>query len=151
MKNARIWAVAALLVLSACSDGRLTKEEYIERADELCAEADAKTRELDPPKSPAELEEFVGRAQEITADLVADLRELEPPEEGRETIEQMLAKTEETMAYLPQIEEAVRAGERRRLASIAQDLQSSAAEANRLAQEYGFERCGQAQQPAPVP
>lgn len=149
MKNARIWVGAALVVLGACSSG-LTKEEYIEQADQICEEADAKTRDIDPPKSPEELERFVDEAEEVTAQLLSDLRELEPPEEGRETIEQMLAKIEEAMGYLPEIEEAARQRNTQELGSIAQRLQSAASEANRLAQEYGLERCGQSQ-PAAVP
>lgn len=149
MRTARIWGVVALLVLSACS-GAMSREEYIEEADRLCAEADAKTRDLEPPKSPAELEEFAAEAQDITGQLLDDLRDLEPPEEGRETIEQMLSKIEEAMGYLPDIQQAAAAGNTRELSGIAQNLQSAASEANRLAQEYGFERCGQSQ-PAEVP
>lgn len=149
MKNARIWVGAALVVLGACSGG-LTKEEYIEQADQICEEADAKTAEIQPPKTPQELEGFVDQAEEVTAQLLRDLRDLEPPEEGRETIEQMLAKIEEAMGYLPEIEEAARQRNTQELASIAQRLQSAASEANELAQEYGLEKCGQSQ-PAAVP
>lgn len=149
MKSARIWGAAALLVLAACSSG-LSKEEYIEQADRICAEADAKTEDLEPPKNPAELEGFIEEANEVTSALLSDLRELEPPEEGRETIEQMLAKIEEAQSYLPQISEAARARDTQELGRIAQQLQSAASEANELAQEYGLERCGRSQ-PAAVP
>lgn len=149
MKNARIWVATALVVFGACSSG-LSKEEYIEQADAICAEADAKTQDIAPPKSAAELEDFVNQAEEVTAKLLADLRELEPPEEGRETVEQMLKKIEEAMGYLPEIEEAARSRDTQQLTAVAQQLQSAASEANRLAQEYGLEKCGQSQ-PAAVP
>ena len=149
MKNSRIWVAAALVVLGACSNG-LSKEEYIEQADRICAEADAKTQDIEPPKSPAELGEFVDEAEEVTARLLADLRELEAPEEGRETIQQMLQKIEEAMGYLPEIEEAARRRNTQELTTIAQRLQAAASEANSLAQEYGLETCGQSQT-APVP
>lgn len=150
MKFARIWGVAVLLVLTSCGGDGLTKEEYIEQADQICAEADAKSRELQPPKTPAELESFVDKAEKVTGELLADLRELEPPEEGKETIDRMLAKIEEAQSHLPDIAEAARTRNTQELGRIAQELQAAAAEANTLAQEYGLETCGQSQT-APVP
>lgn len=149
MKNARIWAAATLVLLGACSDG-LSKEEYIEQADRICAEADAKTEDIEPPKSAAELESFVDEAQRITGELLSDLRELEPPEEDRDTIRQMLSKIEEAMGYLPDIEAAARERDTEELGVIAKKLQDAASEANRLARDYGLKRCGQSQ-PAAVP
>lgn len=149
MQFGRIVVAVLLLALASCSEGP-SKEEFIEQADAICAEADAKTEGLDVPRTPQGLAEFVDRAQEISEDLLADIRALEIPEEGRETIEQMLQKIEETIAFLPDVQEAAESGDLRDIGRIGRRVQESAAEANRLAQEYGLEQCGRSQ-PARVP
>ncbi len=150
MQIVRIVVAAALVVSPACSDQGLSKEEFIARADAICQAADEKTQELEPPKSPEALEKFVEEAQAITATLLRDLRELEPTEEDREVIDRMLAKIEEAMSYLPQIQDAAEKKDLQEVTRLGQELQNAAAEANETAREYGMERCGRAD-PAPAP
>ena len=152
MQIARIvvGALAALLLVGACSGGELTKEEFIEQADEICAEADEKTQDLEQPQSAAELGDFVEQARSITIELLDDIRALEPPAEDQEQIDTMLSKIEEAIDFLPQIEEAARQQDTAEIGRLGQELQATAAEANQIAQEYGLQQCG-ATQPAPVP
>jgi len=149
MQLARIVAALALVALAACSQG-LSKEEFIEQADVICREADEKTREIEPPRTAEALKGFVEEAQAITRDLLADLRELEAPEGDADVIEDMTGRIENTMELLPEIQAAA---EERNIADInrlATELKDEAAEANRIAQDYGLEECGRAE-PAPVP
>lgn len=153
MQSARIvrWAlVAGLLLGAACSGGGLSKEEFIEQADAFCKEADEKTQELEPPRTPAELDDFVEQARSISIELLDDLRGLEPPEEDQETIDRMLTRIEEAVDYLPQIQEAARQRDSAEIGRLGQELQATASEANEIAQEYGLQQCGRTQ-PAPAP
>jgi hypothetical protein len=149
-RAARIVALAALplITLQACGGG-LSKEEFIEAADEICSEADERSQDLEPPTNPRALSEFVERAEEITRQLVEDLRELEPPERDEETIERMIDKIEEAVGYLPGIERAARISDVAAIQQLGARLQAAAAEANGLARDYGMKRCGRAAPGAP--
>ena len=149
MQLARIVAALTLVTLSACSQG-LSKEEFIEQADRVCAEADAKTRDIEPPRTPAALKEFVAQARDITEGLLNDLRELEPPEGDQDVIDRMIARIAAAMDLLPEIQAAAEERSIEDINRLAGRLKEEAAEANRIAQEYGLEECGRAD-PAPVP
>ena len=149
MQFARIVAALALVALGACSEG-LSKDEFIEQADRICEEADAKSEELAPPRTPEEFEAFAGRAREITDQLVRDLGELEPPEGDAQVIEQMLDRIQTTIALLPDIQEATAARNTQEVERLVTQLREQASEANRIAQEYGLKVCGRSE-PAAVP
>lgn len=149
MQIARIVAALALMALSACSQGP-TKEEFIEQADRICREADAKTTDLEPPTSSNALADFVTKARDITEELLRDLRELEPPDGDEDVIEDMTNRIEAAMELLPEIQAAAEERNLREINRLATQLQDEAAEANRIAQEYGLEECGRSN-PAPVP
>jgi hypothetical protein len=150
LRAPRIVVLVALasITLQACGGG-LSKEEFIEAADEICAEADERSRDLEPPTNPQALRRFVDRAGEITRQLVEGLRELEPPERDEETIERMIDKIEEAVGYLPEIERAARLSDVTAIGQLGARLQAAASEANGLARDYGMKRCGRAAPAAP--
>ena len=139
----------ALVALGACSEG-LSKDEFIEQADQICEEADAKSEELAPPRTPEQFEDFADQAREITDQLVQDLGELEPPEGDADVIDQMLDRIETTIALLPDIQEATAKRDTQEVERLAGELRDQASEANRIAQEYGLKVCGRSE-PAAVP
>ena len=142
LRATRIVVLAALasITLQACGGG-LSKEEFIEAADEICEKADERSQQLEPPTNPRALRVFVERAEQITRRLVEDLRELEPPEGDRDTIERMIDKIEEAIGYLPADVAAIQ--------QLGARLQAAAAEANDLARDYGMKKCGRAAPAAP--
>jgi HPt (histidine-containing phosphotransfer) domain-containing protein len=150
LRATRIVVLAALaaITLQACGGG-LSKEEFIEAADEICEKADERSQELDPPTNPRALRVFVERAEQITRQLIEDLRELEPPEGDRDTIERMIDKIEEAIGYLPAIEKAARLSDVAAIQQLGARLQAAAAEANELARDYGMKKCGRAAPAAP--
>lgn len=145
LRAPRIVALLALsfLALQACGGG-LSKEEFIEAADEICEKADERSQDLEPPTNPQALRAFVERAERITRRLVEDLRELEPPEGDRDIIERMIGKIEEAIGYLPEIERAARRSDVAAIQQLGARLQAAASEANDLARDYGMKECGRA-------
>ena len=137
-----------MIGLQACAGG-LSKEEFIEAADEICASADERSQDLEPPTNPEALRAFVERAEQITRRLVADLRELEPPEGDGDTIDRMIDKIEEAIGYLPAIERAARLSDLAAIQQLGARLQAAATEANDLARDYGMRKCGRAAPAAP--
>ena len=150
MQIARIVVATALLAaLAACTDEGLSKEEFIEQADAICREAEERTEQIEPPRTPEGLAEFVDEAERITGDLLADLRELEPPEEGRETVDRLLERIEAALATLPELKEAAENRAASRIQELGQELQEASSEANEIAQGYGLQVCGRTQ-PTPA-
>jgi hypothetical protein len=131
-----------ILLLAACSDGSLSKEEFIAQADRLCKKADEQAGALDVPRSPDELQAFARSAQDISEALLRDLRELKAPEEDLPTIDRMLNDMESAIAYLPQIQQAAQARDFVALQQLTAKLQETAAEANDVARTYGLQECG---------
>ena len=150
LRAPRIVVLAALaaMTLQACGGG-LSKEEFIEAADELCEKADERSQDLEPPTNPEALRVFVERAEQITRRLVEDLRELDAPEDDRDTIDRMIDKIEEAVGYLPAIERAARLSDLAAIQQLGARLQAAATEANDLARDYGMKKCGRAAPAAP--
>lgn len=145
MQIARIVVAVTLLALPGCSDGGLSKEEFIQQADSICREAEERTERIEPPRTPEGLADFVDEAERITGELLADLRELEPPDEGRETIDRLLQRIEDALATLPELKEAAQNRAASRIQELGQELQQASSEANEIAQGYGLEICGRTQ------
>lgn len=149
MQFARIVAALALVASGACADGGLSKEDFIEQADALCREADEKSEQLEPPRSPEDLKEFAEKATEITEDLARQLRELEPPEGDADVINEMIERIEGAIGLLPDIQAATEQRDTEELERLVADLREESSEANRIAREYGLESCGRAEPAAP--
>lgn len=133
--------LVVVILLAACDDSGLSKEEFIARADEICADVNAKTQELEQPRDPGEFTRFARRAQAITQQAVADLRELDPPEDDAALIDRMIDKIEEAVSVLPEIGDAVAAEDFQRVQELGMQVQDNAQEAQEIAQNYGFEEC----------
>lgn len=128
-------------LLAGCNDDGLSKEEFIARADEVCADVNARTQELEQPRDPREFTRFARRAKAITEEAVADLRALEPPEDDAATIDRMIDNIEEAVNVLPEIGDAVAAEDFQRVQELGTQVQASAQQAQEIAQDYGFEEC----------
>ena len=140
----RIVALACLglLAATACSDDRLSKEEFIEQADAVCATVNERTEELGEPTTQESFPEFARKAKEITDEALEDMRALEPPEEDEERIDEMLDAIEKAASFLPEIADAVAENDPERMRDIGLEVQSAAQKASTIAEEYGFEECG---------
>lgn len=81
----RLTVIAVLVVVAGCGgdDGRLSKAEFVERADEICARADARTDAIAPPRdaSLAEAARFIDENVAVQRPAVEELDRLRPPEE----------------------------------------------------------------------
>lgn len=133
-------AVCASLLGAACGGGGLSKEDFIAQADEICAQAEEKARDLAQPTDPAEVETYASSLEEITTDYIADLRELTPPEEDAQLISDLIEDIEQAGL---KIVEATRtqaaSGSPAEAYSEALYLGEDASE---RANDYGFEECG---------
>jgi hypothetical protein len=143
-RGLRLVAVVSLaaLALSACGgDGALSKDEFIEQADEICEDIDQQIAELGEPENREAFEELVDEGTEITNDGLERLRALEPPAEDRDQINRMLDKIEEAVELLPEIQVALEDRDVEALQTLQSEVQAAASEAQTIAEDYGFEQC----------
>lgn len=141
-------AAAGLLLLAACGGGddggeRLSKSEWIEQADAICAQADEDVDALTEPSTLDEIPEFTETASEISREALTELRALQPPEEDQATVDEMLDLVEQQIELGEQIGEAASDGDQEEVQRLAAEAEPLEAEANEKARQYGLEDCGE--------
>jgi hypothetical protein len=139
-------SAAGLLVLAGCGGGGdeaepLSKSEWIEQADEICAQADEDIEALGDPTTLDEIGELTDEASGISRDALADLRALRPPEEDQATVDQMLDLVEQQIEIGEQIGEAARNGDEAEVRRLAAEAQPLEAQADEIGRQYGLDDC----------
>jgi hypothetical protein len=160
-RGARIVASALVLaLLGACSSSnkpagsgnRLTKAQYITRADKICQSANTKTQALSPPTTtdPHVLAQFFTKFSTIIRDAVAQLQQLKPPQSDAAKINKMIGGLQKSISYFPSLIQAVKANDPQRIQQIGQKLKQASLQGQQVAQTYGFHVCANTA-PAPTP
>jgi len=131
----------ALATIGCGGDGgeRLSRDEFVDRATEICGRAEERIGELEEPTSVAELETYARDARGITEEGVDDLRELEPPQELEEGFDRYLEAADEVIALLGELEQVAEDGEEAEALRIAEEIGS--AETSGPARAAGIEAC----------
>lgn len=146
-RSARLVLLAAVLVLAlagGCGGGgdRLSREELIEDADAICADFDQQIDDVEEPQSVEDIERYVQEIRPIVEEGTDELAELEPPEELEEEYDDWIAATRSGLGRFDELEEAAATGDEQRVQEALQGAGQGGDEANRLADEIGFEECG---------
>jgi cysteine sulfinate desulfinase/cysteine desulfurase-like protein len=146
-RSAALAAVLAAVATATAScrngdgDGRLSREEFLRRADAICADYDARLARLGNPASIAELGRLAARALPIAREGVAKLRALEPPEELARDVERWLARNDENVSRIAAIGEAAQADDATRVQEIASAATANERRADALARRLGLRDC----------
>jgi hypothetical protein len=139
------WVVA--LGVGGCGGGddggeRLSKAEFIRRADAVCSKYEARLDALGQPTNVAELRTFADKALPIAEDGREELGGLRPPSELQDTYDAWLEQGDEAIEIVERLRDAAADNDQAEIQQIAQDAERADAEANRLAEQIGFEQCG---------
>ena len=125
------------------TDGeRLTKAEWIEQADALCAQAEDELDALGTPETLADIAALVPRAIEISEEQLGKLKALRPPAADEATLARALDLLEQQIDVLRRLGEAATAGDGAAVGEIATEGSTLNDEADSIAQSYGLEVCG---------
>jgi predicted nuclease with TOPRIM domain len=131
------------LAAAGCGGGgdRLTREELIQEADATCQDFDQRVEEIDEPQSVEDIEGYLQEVRPIVEEGTDELDALEPPEELEDEYNQWIEETRSAVDRFDELEEAAASGDEQRIQEVFQDV-GEGEEADRLAQELGFQDCG---------
>ena len=143
MRLARATAAAAVLALGACGgEERLSKAEYVRRADAICGKYERRLDAIPEPRELRDVPDFIERGIPLARDEVEELEELRPPEGDEEEVERLLAQVKETIAALERLGDAAAARDVAAAEEAAARVEEAGDRAAKLAREYGLDECG---------
>ena len=128
------------LLFPACGGDELGKEEYIQRADRICAAALEEAQELPQPTDPSTAGTYADELEAVTEGYIAELRDLEPPEEDAEEIAKLIDNIESAGLKIVEATRANSTGGDS--APLYAEALALAEDANEDARAYGFSSCG---------
>jgi hypothetical protein len=123
------------------SDGRLSKQEFLQQANAICKRYDAKVAALGSPSSPADIPRFVEKGIPVIQQGIAELRALRPPADLESDYNRMLDETEKA---IPAARRLADAAENRDAAAVQKAIEegNAADEASdRIATKLGLSKC----------
>ena len=147
--RALVGAVALSLVVlaAACSqdDERLSRQEFLREANEVCADSDSELQEIEDTlrdaETPEDVADAIDRGIPIVEDGIDELRDLEPPEDLEDDVDRWVELNEESAAELEELRDAARDGDAERTREIAERGRETDREADELAREIGLDDC----------
>jgi hypothetical protein len=143
-----IATVLACLVAAGCGgEDRLSREEYIQRADATCKKYEERLKsleeELQQTDSPQEAAKVIDRALPIIREGVGELRDLKPPEDLEGKTDEWLDLNDENTKTLEELREAAEEGDEQKIAELARDADENEKRGDAIAREIGLEACAE--------
>jgi hypothetical protein len=141
---ALVLLLAGTLTASGCGGGepeRLSKGEYVGKANAICKDNNRRINQLDKPTSRAEIPDFVRQGERITDRLLPRLEALEPPEEDEADIDRFVARLRDGRALVKRLAAATESTNRAELQDIAVEAKSISADTRPFAKRYGLTAC----------
>jgi hypothetical protein len=146
-------ALLATLVLASCGgdDGGgaegepISKQEFIEQADAVCADSADAQQEVQAKLESATSPDQAAAAYEELADVNQGINDqinaLGRPEGDEELIDDLAAKQEQLVVLVDDLAVAVRAEDQAEAQSVGAELDALVAEAGKVFDSYGFKVC----------
>ena len=134
------------IVLAGCGGGdRLSKAEYTEQADAICARYDKELetieQDLAGAQSPQDAAAAIDRGIPIVRKGVAELRELEPPEELDDEVDRWLELNDENVKNLEELRDAAKGGDTQRAQEVAEKSRETERKSDEVAARIGLDEC----------
>lgn len=145
VRAAAVVSLAAVL-LAACGEKRLSKDELITQADVICKEANDKLeaagKQLGQNPTPEQIQALAEGAIPVINGAVTKLRALKPPKDDQQTIDNLWDKGVAIVPLLRQLADAAKAKDQAAVGVAFQKVEAASTEFDQLAQSYGFKECG---------
>ena len=133
------------LAAAGCGGGddRLTREEFVQQANDVCREFDRKIDELGAPQTIGEIEDFADESAEIARDGRDELADLAPPETLEDDYDRLVEMLDQAIADIERVGDAAADGDEAEVQRIVQEASERDADSDRLARELGLAGCAE--------
>lgn len=120
----------------------MSKEEFIEQADDICSAALEESAGIPQPTDLESTGNLFAEVTPILQEQTREIKALERPEEDREVLEEWLNTQEELVGVFRRAADAATAGDQKGFDEAFTEANAIQAQSTTLAGEYGFEVCG---------
>ena len=121
----------------------LTRKEFAQKADAICARGKQKTQALATPTTLPQLARLADQTADVLNDALEDLRKLEPPAQERNLVDQWLAGVETLESDVREIGKRAGENDRGGVSALAAKAQKRNARVNALAARLGMTVCNE--------
>jgi hypothetical protein len=153
VRRALVLAAAAAALAGCGGSGddreeRLTKAEWIAKADALCKRSFADADRVPQPQSTDQFDEYLAAMLELSRRFDPSFKALEAPEGDEDTVQNLVQLNEEGTLLLRNLLEAVRAQDVAKVERIVTQGTANAREFAAAARAYGARECARAGEPS---
>lgn len=135
-------AVAAAALAAGCGGaGRLSRGDYVKKADAICAKYNRQIRALRQPRTIGGISAFVAKAIPIARRGDGELRSLEPPRGDEATVKEWLAANDGVVEAIERLGAAARRDDRPGIRKALRQGNRANERAKRLARHLGLRVC----------
>ena len=135
-------ALVAIVALAGCGDSGPTKQEFVKKADALCAQTNKAHPPKPAPKNAKEAAKQQGEEIKIRQDLDKKLRELEAPSDLEKDFDAYNADTKKIIDAIGRMKEDAENNREGKFAADSQAFEKAAADREKIAVKLGFKTCG---------
>ncbi len=139
-----VFLVLALVLLAGCGGGgskRLSREEYISKADGICGKYNQQTKALANPSNLTELAAVADKTLPILDNALKDLRKLKPPVDEQATVDKWLDQVANLKGDLKDIRDKAKSNDMRGVQAVVPKAQEHNNRSNQLATQLGLKVC----------
>lgn len=156
MRHRQLIAAAIVLTFAACDGvggddgGPLSKGDFVEQANEICAESRTDAARIAPPSGadPIAVEQAVAQTIAIQRRSLRELRDMEPPSRDAPGVQQWLRQVDRAIDEMEALREGLVTGDRAAIADATANGASFADAAEEFADAYGLDECSTSERDA---
>jgi len=136
---------AVAVAVAGCGESkgsdRLSKEDYLKRADAVCTAYDHRLEELPEPKTIEGVVTLADEAKPVAERGLAELRKLRPPADLQEDVDAWLALNQANVDAIDDLRKAAAASDEAAARAVSQRAVENERKADALAKRIGLEEC----------
>jgi hypothetical protein len=137
--------VSSAILLGGCGGGgsgkRLTKEQFVSKANALCAAFNKQVKAIPAPKTDAEALASLDKLLPLDRKLIADVKKLKPPVNEEATVKRVVTLGEEQAVRVKDLIAAVKAKDKPKLNTIISAGDKNDKESKALFKQLGLTEC----------